>query len=685
MSTNIRVESGLNQIVNTVTGQGEIRRRGLKCCPLCLLYGPLSDTFTQMLRMELAAKAGEEAVGIVRVDNTRDFAKDSGTVNWLEKGDAAKWPVDENNTVNGPAAGNIEEILDAVLDNFHKKMDEGRLERLTRFFVPVIFMAGHICEKELKQTLLSFIAQMKRRGYERLGDGGSDNYEIWYYCIFDYASADSAACRKQLDSLLDESGFPLPMCLYTQDYLAGADDQKYLKVVQSMAMHMFLKALGEKEADFLEGHARNSQGVFVTGYWKMDVLKQKTAGYLKKTLCQQEEGQEPDYEYTRRIAGLVDEIMPTDRDWGGLFCRMPVNYTEIGAYFPVRPCLFKKRLSFSYGEILTMLYGTKDAFRRFVGQNLPEELDGGQISRFFDSDLGNLYEVANWLEDALKEVKETCEKKAAEWAGNKKTYDTPMLLEKEAKVAKIGPKIQVKRETKQEKNSALQAILHKLRAALWQYEEKAIIQERKAGYANQLLEYLQTREFQRELQNLAKRKEEDKRYLSLVAREASANADRISSIMQLDFPVLQQSGRQSWKEDVLSEDFIKKVADSLLAKKQDMQEWTAAHADQVLNHFVANLQELKRANLTDQYYSARMNIPKDSSGKEYLYVGMESGRQDDEGMVRRFQDIAKLKLPGVKVVAREWEADMCFELFAVKRLQSLDEIYNMDGRGMARL
>lgn len=603
MNTNIRVEYYLDQMLNSMTGRQQLRLQQLQRYPMCLICGSLPDTLREMIQMELAAKlGGGQAVGIVEP---------------------------------GPQ-GDVETETAGVVNSFRRKMESGDLKRLGQYYVPVVFLADQLKTGQLRSMLARFAAQMERMGC---------SYTLCCYGIFDYEAMDSAVCRQQLRNLTEDTYDPVPLCIYTQDCLAETEYQRYLKAIHSMTMHIFLESLKEP--------GQNS-GLFVTGYWKLDVLRQKAADFLLRAVHRQEEELTGLSDYYAAIRDRLDQAAFLDeKEWIARFRRMPVKYQEISGLLHARGYL--RRPARTYREILVLLYGREDAFPAFVETNLEESLSEADIRHFFSGGIGNLYAVKQNLEDVLQRL----QKQYREDAENMRTsqsYDAVCRFERKKTIAEL---------------------VADLENNFWRSEAAVLHAQRKERFAGRLLAYMRSAEFQETVRKLEERNQEEKKRLTLLAQETFMERQPDFPMPEVKLPIPQEWQLPDWDMDLFREQAVKEAANGMREAGAAIRDWMEQHADEVLGRFTADLQRLKLYRRTESYYAARLSGVGDGREQETLYIGFQG--YDSDSFAEKLEETARLKLPEIRVRARSWESDLCFELSVIREIQSVDEIYGMQG------
>lgn len=615
MSKNIVVEYKVNKIVNEIAEVERIRRHEVSCYPMCILYGHFPESVKEMLRLELISQMGmEEAVDMLHVINSEDTEV---------------------------------QIADTV-NRFRKKMENGELHIRERFFIPVIFMADQLNAQDLQHLLLKLEKQMKKMGYE-------NNYKLWYYCIYDYEQMNGLECKEQIQELLKKTGSKFSISYYTQTNHFVTEYQKYLKCIQSMAMHIFLKISKEDETIMNIENQNKTTNQYVMGYWKQDVLKQKIIDYLIDIIRRQEQELISRYDYFSYIKNIIEEVVGFDENrWINAFLKMPVNYTKVQEYMQSSPFSFRRPM-ISYGELLERLYGRADVFSCFIRHNLGVGNEEAFIDSFFERNIGNLDAICNCLNPTLDKIKKDYENEKNKLLYSGRRYEDVFRFEK---------------------NCGIDEIHQSLAQVFWIKEAKIADLERKEEFVNQLKKRLKSEEFKNQIERIRERNAEEIKCLEVMRREVSMAEGKF--LKNVDFSMKENEMLRIplWKEDIFDDILMEEIRDVLPQMKQKIQGWMHDYAKEVLGDFTRELGRLKMSHKLEEYYSARLIGFSMKEEMEYIYIGRKALREDNE--LETLQTNIRTSLPWANLYERNWETDMCFELFAIKEVEGLYELYNVE-------
>lgn len=604
MSADMEVESKLNQIVNAVTEQDRARLKALIRYPIVILYGEFPEILKQMIDTELGNQVGyKNAVEIVSVISN-------------EK---------------------LNETMEKTVNLFRKRMDEGALKSSTQYYIPVIFMADQLRVGSMEEMLQKIFREMKRLGME---------YEVWYYCVFNYGWMNGTECGKQILKLQEDVNYNFPISIVTHNNASAEEYHQYLKAIRSIAMHIFLKI---SEKDLLEALIENGERkkmLCVMGYWKTDVLRQQIAGYLIRCIENQDKDMVGTSDYSSQIQNIIEKIIPfNETEWINYMCRLPVNYSKAKCLLQTRRRLFGK-LSENYANIFETFYGRSDVFTKFVEKNIGNGSEEENIYKFFCEKIGNIFLVTNRLKETLQKIKRRyeSEKTLLHLTNN---YDDKCYFKRD---------------------DALTEILSRLRSNFWEEEAGLIELDRKILFVDNLLSHIELCSFKEMIKRVKDRNQNEKNHLALIQREDFGDGKRILSLPALE---IGEGQLLNWNEDIFEESFLEQTMDIMPQIKNQVQEWFRCNMEEVLGSFIEDLHKIKMQQLNEKYYTAKMNISKPVREKEYLYIG--TARQGMEEL----QNIVSRSINTMQVKEREWETEMCFELFSIREISSIEDIYGI--------
>lgn len=588
MDADFQINRELNRMIDGVTKKSAVRQSRMKSLPLCIMYGKLPEEIGKMLQMELSVRTGNPQ--------------------------AAEFAI-------VPCA---EEMEAAVTDSaclLKERIGYGALPECKRLYIAFFFMADKLDAADVKKCFWILAGLMRRLGYK-------GEYEVCYYCIYDYEKmADEKKYQRAVQDLLrnTDTSFPIGIFTQTRDVTAG---ERYMRAVQAMAMHIFLKCIQEGLEDY---------AMFTVAFWKKDVLKSSIVDYLMQSLEMQERKQEEDTAYNRRIGQVIDQI--TD---------FPVEeYSGIFKCFPVCTDNLKKGW-YEPGELSKLLYGTKDAFREFLAENVGGLCEQSCVERFLEENIGNLYAVRKQLDKALQEYKKDKERQMREQG---ESPEQPIKISATLKIREI---------------------LDGLRLNSWEQEGKRFLLEYKIKYVEAVLNYLCSDQFKDTLREMEKETETQMNHLRLIRREffSRKESESYAAVFCKDT----EPPGAAWNQVIWSEGGLQQIEEMLTQLYDQVLKQISLNQSLIVAEYVKHLRELRRTEAPHSYYAARLDTLKEAREAEFLYVGSISKKINFGDLLT----LSRTYLPKVEIRSREWEPDTCLEFFAVREITDLSELYAID-------
>ncbi len=613
MNADIWIEEKLNQIINAITEQNRIRLRELNRYPMVILYGEFPDILKEMIRAEVTGQVGDK--------NAVEFIS----------------------VFSGTGLG---EKIEEAFDLFRRRMNEKDLNMTLQYYIPIIFMADRLDVEEMKEMLQELSCWMAHLGID---------YEVWYYCIFNYTEMGGDECGKQILQLQNDPEYGFPMSIMTHDNMAAGEYSQYLKAVQAVAMHIFLKISRKEQSAFPVRTREQRSKQFVMGYWKFDILKQQIAKYLIYFIEKQDEDIINTIDYYNRIRNIIDGIVVfNETTWVRDICDMPVNYQNMKELLQQKHFHFT-RVTKTCREICEILYGNPDVFSLFIKSNVRKGNDRTNINAFFTKHIGNLFAVSYKLKNVLIKIKEKYE-------DERKT-----LIEGRDSTGKLFLK----------RNTGIKDIIFQLKSVLWENEAKIIAIEQKISFVESLIIYIDSEDFKEKIRRIREQNQTE------IRRLKSIQCGIIwpdSSLLDESYgQVMREEGEQGlvWDEDIFDERRMKQITGIL--SQIPIEREIRYQRDRALDNFILYLHEIKMKDVCTQYYSARIKNLQHNGEEEYLFIR----EREDTGqkMHDEFPESVRTKLPGVHIFERNWEMEMCLELFAIREIARLDDIYHLKAEG----
>ncbi len=611
----MQINSEVDKIVNKVTQQDRIRFNEITRYPLCILYKEFSENIEQMLEAELITKFGNERAVIL--------SKEPG--------------------------GTMSNSLHQAVLYFQEKMENGSLQRMNQYYISIIFMGDSLDASQM-------IADMRALHNALKQEGLNDRCHICFYCIFDYAKMDGKKCREQLTLLQKNKSGQYPIGIFSQDNTCKSEYSKYKNVIQSMVMHIFLQSIDlRKHICMTWNYERCIDSNFVVGYWKLDILKQKIIDYLIDCIMQQHKRITEIGEYRGRIHQVIDGMMDYISDeLLMVFCKMPVHYNQLNEY--LRPGIFRTARDITYRELMLSMYGSENPCYEFLKVNIPDSTSEDYINLFFASpQLGNLYAVKNDLYVVLQEIQKDYEKEI-------KVYQSERISD--SAYYQIGYRT----------NWA--DIINTLKNNFWQIDAKIFRLERKIQFVNVLKKRIDSPDFQKYIRENEKRNRDEINALVSIRAEAVMPANPTLNAVNFQPSIQVNNSIFRWDMDVLNCDMFDAMQKNITNLRDQVDKWLQENIATVLGDFVQRLDNMKSNHLMESYYSTKLYLPTNVREAEALFIA--SNRVGSSNDVQRIENIIRSSLPEADIIQCDWENNMCFELFAFRRIEDFSDIYNMN-------
>lgn len=531
-----------------------------------------------------------------------------------------------------------EEVGTAVqttVRNFQEKAENGRIPRLDRLYLPVVFFAEQLEVKSMAACIRQVAESMRRFGFE-------EEYDAGFYSVFDYEEMDknaSNACKRQLDLLQQDEKCKLPLGIFTQDNMMRTVEQKYLKAIQAIAMHIFQQCIS---GDIVKIPKNSTQAVkYTLGYWKLDVLKYKISEYLLEMIDSQNRQLMPESAYYDQIGKNIEKITDVDlQRYQKVFMRMPVRQLKLARGY------------YSIPEMMRLLYEDDEAFTHFLMENIPDSGAEEYVKAFLQMDVGNLYAVTEQLEGTLLNWKEAYSKDrdSCSWYAGSREHTLRVT-----------------------KGTKLTDIIESLCNYCWTAQGELFQLERRIRLSDAVIVYLHSQEFAEKRAEIALRNREYANRLKIMKGE-SLLLDGI----KLDGPKWEENkaDRESlhWDMDLLSIENLQRLSGDIDRIQAKISLWMKEYAGNVLAQFAAGLGERKRKDAMKSYYAARLDIPKSTYEKEYLFLGKAYQTINTQEL----RQMVSTQMPRAEIEQCDWETDYCLECFAIREIEDLSEIYAMD-------
>lgn len=596
MSVDVQVNRKLNEIINNLTDQKSIRAMHLKRLPLCIFYGEMPVELRQLFQTEFMARTGDDSVVEFVCAHTCE---------------------------------EMETAVKAAVCHFQEKAEKGVIPKVNYLYVPVLFMANQMEAAQLISGIRRMNDTMRRFGFE-------EEYEVGFYCIFDYEEMDGNECKIQLEKLQQDEKCRFPLGIFTQSNLVRTIEQRYLKAVQAISMHIFLQCSMKDSIRVKEQGTELAR--YTLSYWKLDILKQKITNNLMTAIENQNRQLITEGNYYEQIGTNIERIMNVELGrYQRMFMCMPIKHQKLtGKHY-------------SPHELMCLLYEDQEAFTHFLEENIPDA-NRENIEAFMHMGAGNLYAVAEQLENILLKWKEFYSKE------KDRLFQT---LKGQERMIQITKKMQWK------------DIVESLCNYRWISEGKIFCLDRKIRFIDAVITYLNSQEFFKQKQDLRTKNVDYANRLRMIQGESLLHNGLKLDIANEKTALKENDNIPDWDMDMFSVERMEREVRSVAAT---MSAWMYDNAANVLTYFAAGLGSLKRQDAMKSFYAARLDIPKSTCEKEFLFLGNAYLQED----IRELQRALSTQIPRTELRLCEWETETCLEYFAVKEIEDLADIYAID-------
>lgn len=526
--------------------------------------------------------------------------------------------------------------IDVAVRKHRDNVERGNVPVFDDFSFFILFMAEKFRAEEMQAFLRLLQEKCRQKGF-----GGK--YSIRYYCVFDYEVMDGVPVREEMDAFFRENRYPVG--IITPNNVYSTDFQRFWKGIQAIAMHIFLSCSHTDGNRF--GIVQRETACFYTlGYWKLDVLKQLLADHFISMLEGQSQRTATPEVCRDKVAEAIGQITEFDNSrWLDRFEKMPVLYSSGTEEILRAKWMGLKRTQISLADLSVRLYGQTDSYTRFLESNLEDGIEQERLDSFFNRQIGNFYFVKNQLAAVLEELY--------------KRYEQEREMCRE--------QIRIKECIVPDRQRTIADMIQILRARVWTKEGEAFRYTRRLRLIQSLLEQLETPEFKKKLSTIEARNLEQCNQLKVLRREMAWN-DKESSFAE---PVTvfgeEIDQKLLWQDDLLDESVLQNIRLNVEELQQKVCDFLEHNTDAVLNTFLCRLETLKRDKKLELFYAARLRPSYDSREEEILYLNAKYHSEMDWTH----------KLPYLSIQGRSWQGCSRMELFCIKEIRDLAQIYNM--------
>lgn len=526
--------------------------------------------------------------------------------------------------------------IDAAVRKHRENVEKGNVPVFDDFSFFILFMAEKFRAEEMQAFLRLLQEKCRQKGF-----GGK--YSIRYYCIFDYEVMDGVPVREEMDAFFRENRYPVG--IITPNNVYSTDFQRFWKGIQAIAMHIFLSC-SHTDGNRFGIMQRETACFYTLGYWKLDVLKQLLADHFISMLEGQSQRTATPEVCRDKVAEAIGQITEFDNSrWLDRFEKMPVLYSSGTEEILRAKWMGLKRTKISLADLYVRLYGQTDSYTRFLESNLEDGIEQERLDSFFNRQIGNFYFVKNQLAAVLEELY--------------KRYEQEREMCRE--------QIRIKECIVPDRQSTIADMIQILRARVWTKEGEAFRYTRRLRLIQSLLEQLETPEFKKKLGTIEARNLEQCNQLKVLRREMAWN-DKESSFAEPATVFGEEIDQKLlWQDDILDESVLQNIRLNVEELQQKVCDFLEHNTDAVLNTFLCRLETLKRDKKLELFYAARLRPSYDSREEEILYLNAKYHSEMDWTH----------RLPYLSIQGRNWQGCSRMELFCIKEIRDLAQIYNM--------
>lgn len=601
--SNQQVNYKLEALINNAVPKEEIRIQKINKIPFCIVYGDVSQTICDTLEKELNMQVGSESARILC--HIRRLA-------------------------------DAQSCIDTAFQDYRENVEKGNALLLENYMFFILFTADSFRAEEMQGFLQIIKGKCRQKGI-------GENYDLAFYCIFDYEAMDGIPLKEEMDAFFRGSGYSLGIITPNSTY--HTEFQKYWKGLQAIVLHIFLRC-SDTDGNHFSVRQENACPYFTLGYWKLDVLKQLLTDYFIAALEKQNRPLEKAAAHDL-VAAAIDQVAEFDNNWWmDQFEKMPILYAaEVEEIFKVKWMGIRKT-RINCRELLEQLYGRADAFTCFLKNNLEAGAEQELLDRFFGQQIGNYYFVKNQLSGILQDIYKEYDER------HKNICQQEYLINKSIVI---------------DKQSTITDILQMFRKTIWVQEGAVFACARKLHLIDRIQEYLESSEFQERLEAIARRNHEQCNQLKVLRREIAWKNQKSAFAEPAILCGEGFNEKLLWQDNLLDEEVLHHIQLSIKELQQKVQCYIEQNTDEVLNTFLSKIEILKQDNKLELFYAARLNLSYESKEREYLYLNAKYHNMLD----------LSYRLPHLSIQGRQWQSGSCMELFCTKEINDLAQIYNM--------
>ena len=617
----MNIDYRLSNAINTATEQNKIRTKELKNFPICVAIGEMPSAILDYLNDALKLRAGELEI-------------------------AQCYRVEE---------GNCAEKMEAAVNYYKEKRENGKLQPIDDFYV-AIFLMENLVEVGVVQAILEAIGnKMEKMGFR-------NRYRVGIYCFLDFENPASESKILNWEEMFQSKR--LSVCFFSQQLWGTSDLGKYQRAVNAAALHIFLNISLE---DWNLNVERAALGKWkVLGYWKLDIFKYVIAEQLENYLVKREEKSEMEKEaYIRKIEENLSCMLKIDgKKMRCAFQAFPIYYSRLERVMNTLPLLFGKNSKCTYRNMMETLYGDEEVFYTFLKENMDYEMVIKKIPEFLDKLPGNIADVEFRVPELLDIIEERLNEKRQECLYKQRIMDDYMQMTR---------------------NIAIQELIEELFRHVWEAEQELFQCELQMWFVGSLKAYLGQEAWRQKLEAIKEKNRNNIAFLRSIKRDAIPMEEMLKGEQEwqayIDRGALKLE--TAWNQDILDDGYAALLTEYIRQMGKPFEEYMKGKDKQIFTRFVTAVKSIRQSG-EDKFYTAYMDSARQTSEYEYIFVNEKLFGEEEYYLPQEVNEKVEIEMPSAEIKYRKWVDDANIELLAFKELETIRGIYGMHQKGEQR-
>ncbi len=617
----MNIDYRLSNAINTATEQNKIRTKELKNFPVCVAIGEMPSVILDYLNDALKLRAGELEI-------------------------AQCYRVEE---------GNCAEKMEAAVNYYKEKRENGKLQPIDDFYV-AIFLMENLVEVGAVQAILEAIGnKMEKMGFK-------NRYRVGIYCFLDFENPASESKILNWEEMFQSKR--LSVCFFSQQLWGTSDLGKYQRAVNAAALHIFLNISLE---DWNLNVERADLGKWkVLGYWKLDIFKYVIAEQLENYLVKREEKSEMEKEaYIRKIEENLSCMLKIDgKKMRCAFQSFPIYYSRLERVMNTLPLFFGKNSKCTYRNMMETLYGDEEVFYTFLKENMDYEMLIKKIPEFLDKLPGNIADVEFRVPELLDIIEERLNEKRQECLYKQRIMDDYMQMTR---------------------NIAIQELIEELFRHVWEAEQELLQCELQMWFVGSLKAYLRQEAWRQKLEAIKEKNRNNIAFLRSIKRDAIPMEEMLKGEQEwqayIDRGALEL--KTAWNQDILDDGYAALLTEYIRQMGKPFEEYMKGKDKQIFTRFVTAVKSIRQSG-EDKFYTAYMDSARQTSEYEYIFVNGKLFGEEEYYLPQEVNEKVEIEMPSAEIKYRKWVDDANIELLAFKELETIRGIYGMHQKGEQR-